>query len=228
MAKRKQEQVETEVFTGTETSTGLSTLIQNQKLIAYVLGGIALAVAGWFAYQSFIVSPQQKDAEANMWKAQQYFERDSFQLALESPIGDYHGFLAIIDKYGSSKAGNSAHYYAGVSYLQLGQFDKAIEHLEDFSPKDDMLPIMKYGALGDCYSEKDDLKQALSLYDKAISAGDNEILTSYYMKKAGMLCERLDNQTGAATYYKDIKSKYPTSPSGTDIDKFLARVGVVE
>ena len=226
MAKRKQQEVELEEVVETGSGSGTFHLADNQKMIAMVLGGLALAVAAWFAYKSFVVAPQQKDAEANIWKAQQYFEKDSFQLALESPIGDYDGFESIIDKYGSSAAGNSAKYYAGISYLNLGQYDKAIERLESFSPNDDLLPIMKHGALGDCYSEKGDLDKALSSYDKAIGAGSNELLTAYFMKKAGMLCEYQKKPEAAAKYYGEIKSKFPTSPAGTDIDKYLARVGV--
>jgi tetratricopeptide (TPR) repeat protein len=227
MAKRKQE--EEVVFEEvTQSSNSFASGFLNQKTIAYILGGLALLFAGYFAYKQFVVAPQQQDAVANMWKAQQYFERDSFQLALESPIGDYDGFESLISKYGSSKAGNSARYYAGICYLNLGQYDKAIERLDDFSPSDTQLEIMKYGALGDCYSEQNDLSKALSSYDKAISAGENELLTAYYLKKAGMLCEYQKNQADAAKYYQKIKSKYPQSPAGSDIDKYLARVGITE
>jgi tetratricopeptide (TPR) repeat protein len=227
MAKRKQEDVVTpEVVTLDQATTTTSFL--NPKMIGYILGGLALAVTGWFAYKQFVVAPQQTEAEGVMWKAQQYFEKDSFQLALASPIGDYEGFESIIDKFGGTKAGNLARYYAGVSYLNLGQYDKAVEFLGDFSPSDDLLTIMKHGALGDCYSEQNDLGKALSSYDKAASAGDNELLTAYYLKKAGMLCEFQKNQADAAKYYQKIKAKYPTSPAGTDIDKYLARVGVTE
>lgn len=228
MAKRKQEEevVLEEVTQGASQATTGGFL--NQKMIAYILGGLALAFAGYFAYKQFVVAPQQTEAVASSWKAQQYFDRDSFQLALESPIGDYDGFESIISKYGSSEAGNSACYYAGICYLNLGQYDKAIERLNDFSPSDNLLEIMKYGALGDCYSEQNDLSKALSSYEKAISAGDNELLTAYYLKKAGMLCEYQKNQADAAKFYQKIKTKYPQSPAGSDIDKYLARVGVTE
>ncbi len=227
MAKRKQEEVVLEEVTQDASGSPIGGFL-NQKMITYILGGLALALAAYFAYKEFYVAPQQVEAVASSWKAQQYFDRDSFQLALESPIGDYDGFEAIISKYGSTEAGNSARYYAGICYLNLGQYDKAIERLDDFSPSDDLLKTMKYGALGDCYSEQNDLSKALSSYDKAISASDNEILTSYYLKKAGMLCEYQKNPAEAAKYYQKIKSKYPQSPAGADIDKYLARVGVTD
>jgi tetratricopeptide (TPR) repeat protein len=224
MAKRKQEEVVVQETTTITEPTGVSAL--NTTMIAYVLGGIALLAALWFAYKEFMVKPKNKEAIAAAWKAQQYFDQDSFSLALVSPMGDYEGFEAIIDNYGGSNAAEAAKYSAGVCNLNLGNFDKAIEYLDDYSTDDVVLNIMKLGMLGDCYAEKGDLEKALSQYGKAGSAGANEIVSAYYLKKAGMLSEQLNKPAEAAKYYQTIKSKFPTSPVGTDIDKYLARVGV--
>jgi tetratricopeptide (TPR) repeat protein len=229
MAKRKQadDVVIEPIQEVVNTESSLPSFI-NPKMIGIALGGLALAFTAWFAYKEFVAKPKQAEAVASMWKAQQYFDQDSFQLALVSPSGDYEGFEAIADNFGSTPSGNSAKYYAGVSNLQLGQIDKAISYLEDYSPADNLLGIMKHGALGDCYSEKNELEKALGQYASAVSAGDNELLTSYYLKKAGMLSEYLNKPAEAAKYYQQIKSKYPASPVGSDIDKFLARVGIVD
>lgn len=228
MAKRKQEEVLDQKVAVLDETTTTAPSFLHSKYLAYGLGALALLVAGYFAYKQFVVAPQQVEAENAVWKAQQYFAKDSFALALASPIGDYEGFESIVEKFGSTKAGNSARYSAGICHLNLGNFDKAAEYLNDFSTDDEQLTIMKHGALGDCYSEQGDLSKALASYEKAASAGDNELLTAYYLKKAGMLCEYQKDQAGAAKFYQKIKAKYPTSPAGNDIDKYLARVGVTE
>lgn len=228
MAKRKQEEV---VYKEAVVETPAESPIQSfltSPTFAYIIGGLALLAAGWFAYKQFVVKPQQVEAENLVWKAQQYFDRDSFQLALASPMGDYKGFEEVANDYGSTKSGNMARYYAGVCNLQLGNFDKAIEYLEDFSPADNQFAIMKSSALGDCYSEKNELDKALSAYSTAAGAGDNELLTPYVLKKAGMLCEYQNKAAEAAKFYQKIKSKYPSSPVSSDIDKYLARVGIVD
>ncbi len=56
----------------------------------------------------------------------------------------------MINEYGSTKAGNLAKIYAGVSYANLGQYDKALSYLKDFSGKDAMLSQLVNGAIGDC------------------------------------------------------------------------------
>ncbi len=197
---------------------------QNQNLVFGGLLALVLIVGGLFAYNNFYKAPRQVEATEQMYQAQIQFERDSFARALTNPGGGYPGFLDIIDTYGGTAAGNLAHYYSGVAYLNLGQYEAAIDYLEDYNPDGTITPIMKYGALGDAYAELNDFDQAMSYYERAADAGENEMLTPYYLKKVGMLHERQGNFSRALQAYEEIKEKYPNSPDGRDIDKFIVRV----
>ncbi len=234
MAKRKTKQaVELPVVEVEEvqSSNGLGAwwkIIQGrQDLFLYILGGVALLVLGWWGYKVLVVEPQQKEAVAAMWQAQRAFERDSFRLALENPGGGYDGFLAIADKYGSSKAGNLARYYAGICYLQLGDIDNAIKYLEDFDAEGDLLPILKYGVLGDCYSEKKEYDKALQLYDKASKAGNHPQLAALYLKKLGMLHEYQGNKEAAVAAYERLRRDFADQSLADwrDIEKYIYRAG---
>jgi len=196
---------------------------ENQTKIISIIGAVIVVVGGIFAYRNFYQIPRNLEAQEQMFQAEFMFQKDSFRSALENPGGGYDGFLTIIDKYGSSKAGNMAKYYAGVSYLNLGEFDNAIEHLNSFSAKGNLMPIMKNGTLGDAYAEKQDFKKAVSFYEKAVSAGDDEFLTPYFLKKAGLLHEEQGDYKAALKAYQSIKDKYPNSTDGTSIDKYIAR-----
>ena len=134
------------------------------------------------------------------------------------------GFLDIIDNYGSTKAGNTANYYAGISYLHLGEYEAALSFLKDYSGKGNVLPIMKNGAMGDAYSELGQMDNALSSYKKAVNAGENDMLESYYLKKLGLLHEKQGDLAASAEAFKRIKKDYPTSTDGRDIDKYISRV----
>lgn len=194
----------------------------------FVLGGllaVVLIFGGYLAYTNFYQKPRQAAATEQMFQAQVQFERDSFALALTNPGGGYSGFLDIIDNYKGTKAANLANYYAGISYLQLGQYAAALDYLNDFKPAGEISPIMKWGAFGDCFSELQDLDKAMKYYKKAVSAGDNKILTPYYLKKVGLLHEHNGNDAEAQKAYQTIKEKYPNSPDGADIEKYLTRVG---
>jgi TolA-binding protein len=157
-----------------------------------------------------------------MYQAQLQFERDSFANALTSPGSMFPGFLDIQDQYGGTKAANLANYYIGVSYLNLGKYEAAADYLKSFKAKTPEMTIMKNGALGDAYSELQDMGQAMSYYKKAANS-DNDLLTPYYLKKVGMLQERNGDTAAAAATYQKIKDEYPQSAEGREIDKFLAK-----
>jgi tetratricopeptide (TPR) repeat protein len=158
-----------------------------------------------------------------MWMAQVQFEKDSFNLALDNPGGGYSGFLQIISDYKGTKAANLANYYAGVSYLNMGNFDAALSFLSDFKPSGIVGPVMKHGALGDTYSELNQMDKAMEQYKKATEASENELLTPYYLKKMAMLHETQNEFDKALELYKRIKSKYPNSNESLSIDKYIAR-----
>lgn len=195
----------------------------NQTKIIGVVAGIVLVIGGWMAYNTFIAGPKQAKAADALWKAQEKFEQDSFQVALENPGGGYMGFLSIIKEYGGTKAGNLARYYAGVSHLNVGQFDEAIKQLEAYKAHGSMAEAMKHGALGDAYSEKNEMDKALSHYEKAARAKSNDFLAPYYMKKLALLYETQGKTDKALTLFKEIKSTYPNSNEALSIDKYIAR-----
>ncbi|MDO8367515.1 MAG: tetratricopeptide repeat protein [Saprospiraceae bacterium] len=227
MAKRKSDQIElVEVEQVSASPYSAPIWEKYPNLIIYALAAIALGVAGWWLYKEMIVKPKQVEAVAAMWQAEQQFGRDSFQLALNEPGGGYDGFLALADKFSGTPAGNMAHYYAGVSYLQSGDFDNAIAQMEDFSAEGDLLPAMKYGVMGDCYSEKEDFGKALDYYEKAADATENELLAVYYLKKLGMLYENQGKKEKSLEAYERIRRDFANTGSGewNDIEKYIYRL----
>ncbi len=66
------------------------------------------------------------------------FESDSMDLALNGNGANY-GFLDIIDEYGSTPAGNSAHYYAGYSYYSKGDYYNTVVELWYILPPTQLL-----------------------------------------------------------------------------------------
>lgn len=192
-----------------------------QKQILIAGGAILLIVGGWLAYKLAYKAPRQKQAIEQMAQAEYQFERDSFALALANPGGGFPGFADIAKKFSGTDAGNAALYYAGVSSLNLGQYDAAISYLEDFSPAGKLLPAMKYGTLGDAYAEKGDLAKALSLYKKAADEEENDVISPYYLKKVAMLSQKQNDAAGAKSAWQKIKDDYPTSNEAKEADKYI-------
>lgn len=223
--RRKQKQSEETLVDLVEVKDSASDFLEdNQKTILGVLAALIILVGGYIFYNQFVQAPKERDAASQMVQAQAMFEKDSFALALTNPGGGFMGFLDIIDEFGGTAVANSAQYYAGVSYLQLGQYDAAIDYLSTFDPEGTVLAYTKFGTIGDAYAEKNDFGNALSNYQKAANAGDNEVLASYYLKKVGLLHEKQGQNGEAKAAFEKIKNNYPTSQEGTDIDKYIARV----
>ncbi len=197
------------------------------KNATLIIGGIialVVIIGGFFAYQTFVKGPNEKNAKEAMRFAQDQFERDSFALALDNPGGGNPGFLDIIDEYGGTTAANTSLYYSAICYLNLGNYEVAIDYLKEFSPDDDILPISKYGVMADAYGELQDFDNAISFYKKAVGAGKNEVLVTYYMKKLGLLYEKQGQLAESKEMFEKIKNEYPTSREGQDIQKYITRV----
>lgn len=219
MSEPKQPVAEVDFFTKAEIF-----FEQNKKAIS-IGGSVALAaVLALFAFYGFYLPGKEQDAQDQMFRAQQYFEQDSFRLALNGD-GNYVGFLSIIDDYGFTKASNLSQYYAGVSFLRLGEYDNAIKHLKKFSSKGEpVLCAMAKGALGDAYSEKNDMNEAISYYKKAADELENELITPYYLFKAGLALKVQGKKEDALKLFQKIKNEYPESTEGREIDKYIALV----
>ncbi len=224
MAKKKKQEDNLQELESALTRTE-QFIEDNQKIISYVVGGIILVVVAYLGFNRFYLHPKENEAESQMFMAVDYFEKDSFNLAINGD-GNYLGFLDIIDDYGITKAANMAKYYTGISYLYLGQYEDAIDYLNKFDTDDLLLAPVKEGSIGDAYLELGDQEEALKYYKKAYSYNDNELTTPRYKMKAAELLESMNEFDKALALYQEIKKDYPNSTEGTSIDKYIARIKI--
>ena len=196
---------------------------KNSKIITIVFGTAVVIALLLLATHRFYSVPREAKAKEQIQMAQQYFEKDSFNLAINGD-GNYPGFLDIIDNYGSTTAGKLARYYVGVANLHIGKYQEAIDYLEAFKTKDLLLAPVVKGATGDAYSELGNKDKAVKLYMEAAELNPNAFTSPIYYLKAGNLYELLGNKDKALNAYKVIKEKYAESNEGRTIDKYIARL----
>ncbi len=193
----------------------------NQKMLTIIMFAIIIIVGGYWGTKKLYILPQANEAKQMMFYAQNYFEKDSFNLALNGD-GMNMGFLEIADDYSITKPGKLAKYYAGVSFLHLGQFDEAIDYLSGFSCDDELLEATAKGALGDAYLENGDVDAAIRNYKDA-SAVDNDVIAPTYLLKLGLVYEDQKDYAKAMESYQVIKDKYTSSTESRTIDKYITR-----
>lgn len=198
------------------------------KPITY--GAIAIIVAGggYLAYEKLYRAPQETKAADAIWHAQQYFEQDSIKQALNGD-GQFPGFEKVAKNYSGTKVGNLAGFYAGVCYLKLKDFNKAVTYLKDFSTDAKEIQAIAYGRLADAYSELNKNDEAISYYAKAgRHFPEQENISAENLFRAGLKSEILGKNTEAISYYKEVAEKYSRSERGYQVAKYLARLGVYE
>lgn len=196
---------------------------KKNKALVFGIGGIIAAIVVGVAGYNYYITNQNNTAQDELFQAQFYFEADSLGLALNGD-GNSYGFLEIIEEFGGTKAANLSNFYAGVSYLKLGDYEGAIRHLDDFSSSDYLVQARAYSLIGDAHMEQDDFTNAIKYYEKAVDYKPNKEFTPVYLKKLAIALEQDGLLAEAAKTYGIIEKEYPQSAEVHDAKKQKSRL----
>ncbi len=198
-------------------------LIKNKKGIIGGIIAIIIIIAAFFAYKYLYLAPREEKAEAAIFKGEEYFGQDAYQVALNGDNAGYKGFIRVADEFSGTKTANLAKAYAGICYAQLGKYNEALKSLSDFDGDDQMVSPAILGALGNCYAQLNQLDKATSTLLDAAKKADNNTLSPIYLLQAGLIMEKQGKYADAIEAYKSIKDKYFNSYQAMDIDKYIER-----
>lgn len=225
MSNKNHTQQDPEVQIEAALSKSEQFLEKNSKKLLFALIAIVLLALIIFGYRQFIKVPSEKKALDQSFVAQQFFALDSMNLALNGD-GKSMGFLEIASQFGSTEVGNSANHYAGICYLKMGEYEKAIASLKKYSPVEGLsaqiINAQNIGLIGDCYTQLKDYKNAVDHYLKA-SKIENNFTAPLYLKKAGLVSFAQGDSNKALECYQIIKIKYFNSLEAQDIDKYIGQ-----
>lgn len=203
---------------------------KNQKYIIWVVGVIAIAAMGYLGYEQFIQEPKEIEATNEMFQAQTYYEdaltstaKDSLYNRALNGVGGKYGFLDIIDKYSGTTAANLSHYYAGMSYLNTGDYRNAITYLDKYNGGDDITGPVAKGSIGDAFAQLEDYTNALDYYEKAATIVTNDITTPMYLLKAGITALELGKADIALAHFNKILDNYPSSTEASKATSYAAK-----
>ncbi|MBK1440035.1 tetratricopeptide repeat protein [Parapedobacter sp. ISTM3] len=211
------------VETAPTKKTG-SFILENQKSLVFIIGGIVVLVLLYIGYQRFYLAPRAETAADQLFKAEGYATIDSLQQRAIDGDGSYPGFKEIADEYENTKSANIANAYLGGLYLRQGNYQEAISALEKYSNTGStILDPLVIGMLGDAYSELKDYKKAASYYKKAAEKNSNLFTSPLLLKKLGLVYEAQNDFKQAVDAYKRIQSDYPESQEATAVEGYIAR-----
>ena len=189
--------------------------------IVYGTAAVVAVVAAFLLYHNFVTLPAQQEAMGQTFTAEQYFRSGEFEKALNGD-GNALGFNQIIDEYGT-KSGEAVYFYAGVCNLQMGNYEEAISNLKKYNGKDEIIAARALACIGDAQAAMNNFEAALASYKSAAAAADN-LLAANYLLKAGIICEEMGKPAEALKFYEEIKTKYPATPEGNEINKYISRI----
>ena len=195
---------------------------KNRTIVFAIVGVLAALTIGIAGY-NYYIADMNNTAQEELFQAQYYFEADSLGLALNGD-GNSYGFLEIIDEFPGTKVANLANFYAGASYLRLGDFDGAIRYLTNFSSSDYLVQARAYSLIGDAYLEQDDFTNAATYYKQASEYKANRYFSPVYLKKLAIARENGGDLAGAMAAYQIIIDEYPQSDLIHDARKHKARL----
>lgn len=195
----------------------------NKKVILGIFAAVIIAGIAVLAYFKFIYGPQCEEAQAQLYPAEQLFAEGNYETALNGD-GNILGFAQIIDEYGK-KGGKAVYLYAGISALQLEQFEDAIAYLKKYDGKDPILAPRAKACEGDALVGlgEGNYGKAADCFLKAAEMSDN-VFAAAYLLKAGVAFEAAGDNAKALECYNGIKENYPQSLEAVEIEKYIARL----
>lgn len=199
---------------------------RNQLLIG--LGVVIAAIGIYWAYKALYLGPKTEEAQVALFKGEQYYQAGQDSLALFGDGNAYLGFENIINEYGSTKAGDLAKAYAGLSYARMGKYEQALNYLQGFSGGDVMITPAVKGAIGDCLVNTGKIQDAVSYFEKAAKEANDLLLSPIYYKKAAVVYRDLKNHDKVIELFTKIKNDYMASPEAMEADKYIQEANILK
>lgn len=202
----------------------LSFFNKYQNIIYGVIIGILVVILAILAFNRFYIQKKNAEASAQIVQPIHWFiqgDTASLNLALEGD-GENDGFLDIASGYKITKTSNTANYYAGLTYLKLGQKEDALEYLKKFKKKEDVLWYACQATIGDIYDEQGDESKAISYYEKAVK-GTDPYFTPIALFKLGQMYERKGDWKKALDAYQTIEKDFYAEYNKMSIAQYVER-----
>lgn len=194
---------------------------------AVIGGGSGLVIALGLIFGYFFYSGQQsKTAEQLMVQAETLYRAGSFEQALYGDDASFTvGFVQIAGNYGSTDAGNLAHYYAASSYAELGQYEEALSEIEKYKAPKGILGVAPRALHALILSEVGLFEMAAKKYEEAANLVDNESTTPVYLLSAARAYLEAGDPAKAEVLLDRIIANFRNSQYASSAQNIKGRIG---
>lgn len=184
---------------------------EHKQTILGAAVAVVMAVSSIVGYM-FWKNSQENEAQVLLGIAEQYLAFGDYTGALYGIENEFTiGFTQISDRFGSTQAGNLAHYYAAIAHFELQNFEEAASHIQKYDQPDGILGVGSLSLQGEILTELGDYKQAAVTFVRAAEWNENGITTPELLLEAAMAWERAGELDNATTLLNQILTTYPQS-----------------
>ena len=200
-----------------EYSSRFMHFYQNNKA-AIISGSVGLVAVVGLIIGYFIYSAQQEEEAQNlMGIAERYYSEGDLEKALYGDEEDFSvGFSQIAKNYPNTKPGNLANYYAGVVEFELGNYDSALNYLNNFNPPDGILGVAPVTFHAVLLMELERFEEAAGKFEEAANRDKNEVTTPENYLRAAEAYLDAENNDKAEEMISVITEEYQTSQYATE------------
>ncbi len=197
--------------------------VDRNRAIAYgALGVVVLIAAGIVGY-SYLQTQRNAEAQQYLAPAVRLYEKGMFSEALEG-TGIEMGLLGIAEEFGSTDAGNLAHFYSADALFRQGDLDRALEHFEQVEKSANYVGASALAGEAAVYEAKGEHRHAAELYKRAALVFPNEVQSPGYLIDAGRAFENAGDYARAIETYELVSKDYAESAQARNVDMLVARV----
>ncbi|MBM4161766.1 MAG: tetratricopeptide repeat protein [Ignavibacteria bacterium] len=194
----------------------------NKKIVNGVITGIIVVAIAAFAYANNIRS-DNLNATTELGKVLRYYDEGKYDMAIYGNLQEnIRGLQAIVDDYGSTKAGELARFYLANAYYQQRDYDNAMKYYLDVSVNDELITTSAIAGAGACYEAKGDYANAAATFEKAAMKYGKVVTIPENLFRAAQNYAAAGSKEKAVELYKKLKKEHPTSTYAREVDRWIA------
>jgi len=196
----------------------------HKKIVSSALTGVVVLAIVIVAYSNNVRSNNEK-ATTELGKILPYFDQEKFDVAINGNLQENtRGLQAIVNDYGSTRAGELAKFYLADSYFALGDYDKALPYYLDVDVSDEMVTTSALAGAAACYAAKGDHEKAATYYERAALKSSKDPNAPENLFHAAENYAAAGKKEKAIDLFKKLKKDFPTSTYAREIERWIAEV----
>lgn len=211
----KKEDLEQDILI--EYSSRFMYFYENNKATV-IGGGIGLVLVIGLIIGFFVYSGQQEQEAQNLLGiAEEQLMQGNYETALYGNEQDFTlGFEQISENYPRTDAGNLATYYAAVCEYELGNYESALQRIQNFDVPDGIMGVAPLSLNAIILSELDRYEEAGQKYLEAADWNVNDSTTPYNLLEAAIAFREAGNTDRALEMVDRVLEDYPNSQQAAE------------